>query len=99
MHPAIVRGMYGIVQPNEMEYIDDAQVNYILSQIDHDKFDSLLDLNIGPNGKSKPELKRIYLLSTLILQKDGLASIDASLVHTFSYSIMKLFLEESVKEC
>ena len=107
LHPVIVWGMYGIVQQNEMEYIDDAQVNYILSEIYHDKFDSLLDLNIGPNGKSKPELKIIYLLSTLILQKlcainqfkDDLASIDASLVHTSSYSIMKLFLEESVKEC
>ena len=51
-HPAIVRGMYGIVQPNEMEYIDDAQVNYILSEIDHDKLDALFDLNIGPTKKN-----------------------------------------------
>ena len=69
LHPALVRAMFDIKQPEVIEDVDDGVIKNDLDNIDSQKYDCLFDLNIVPYGKSKEELKRSYLLSIVVMQK------------------------------
>ena len=99
IHPAVVRALFKIDQPVEIEGIDDASINGKISEIESGNYDSLYDLNISPYGKSAAELKRLFLISALVHSKnssieqfrDGLISISNDLVRDNTFDAMVSF--------
>ena len=66
LHLTVVRESFKQAQPHEIESIDDGQVMHDLLNIRNWNYDCLLDLSIIPGRKSKEELFRLYMLTTLI---------------------------------
>ena len=83
IQPAVVRAMFNIEQPLELETVEDEMLNSIIDSIEEGTFDALLEANINPFGKSAKELVQLYYLSHVILTKfsaieqfkSGIASI------------------------
>lgn len=101
IHPAIVRALFKVEQPEEIEEVDDSNIKRKLLDIEQGNYDPVYDLNISPLGKSTVELKRLFLISTLVHTRyssieqfrDGLKSISENLVKknafdaTFSFYV------------
>ena len=100
IHPAVVRTMFDIEQPLELETVEDEMLNSIIDSVEKGNFDALLDANINPFGKSLKELTQLYYLSHVILSaikqfKSGIASIYPGFCESTSYEAMRMFLETS----
>ena len=88
-------------QPHEIESIDDGQVMHDLLNIRNWNYDCLLDLSIIPGRKSKEELFRLYMLTTLIHAnmgaiaqfKDGIDMVSRNLLKKENYEKVKSMLE------
>lgn len=102
LHPIIVRELFNIPQPFNLEFVDDGLVNQTLLNIDNDNYDALYDLSISPAGKSKEELKNIYILTAVVLSKsaaitqfkEGMSSIAEQLVQKRSFNILQPLMED-----
>ena len=103
LHPAIVRAIFDIEQPSTIEPIDDAKISSCLQKLEIGDYDDVYELEINPNGKTRPELKRMCLLSYSVFNrfaaidqfKSGVRSISSILVNSTSYGIMRHFFEHS----
>ena len=56
IQPAVVRAMFNIEQPLELETVEDEMLNSIIDSNEKGNFDALLDANIKPFGKPAKEL-------------------------------------------
>ena len=99
IHPAVVRALFKIDQPKEIEGVNDASINQQISKIESGNYDPLYDLNISTFDKTAAEYKRLFLISALAHSKnsnieqfrDGLISISNDLVSENAFNVMVLF--------
>ena len=69
IQPAVVRAMFNIEQPLELETVEDEMLNSIIDSNEKGNFDALLDANIKPFGKPAKELIQLYYSSHAIFNK------------------------------
>ncbi|XP_066913083.1 uncharacterized protein [Clytia hemisphaerica] len=102
LHPAIVRELFGLEQPNIIEPFDDGLIQHNLKKIKEGDVVPLLDQGIVPAGRPYPELEKLYLLSSLVGMKyqaisqfkDGINSVSASILKKQNFNTVKVLLEE-----
>lgn len=102
-HPAIVRALFERDQPTKIEHIEDAVIKFEMEAITAGNYDSLFDLNISPNGKSKEELVRLYMIVSLIQSKSsaieqfrhGMNSVSLTILHPQNYEFVRKYLVQS----
>ena len=99
IHSAVVRAIFDIEQPSELETVEEEMLNSIIDSTEKGNFDALLDANINPFGKSLKELIQLYYLSRVILStikqsKSGIASIYPGFCES-TYEAMRMFLKTS----
>ena len=103
LHPAVVRAIFCIEQPVQIEEVDDGALLKVLEEINIGKYDTLLTKDINVNGRSKDEIKKMFLVTELVFSKhaaisqfkDGLRSVSSNLVDSSNYEVMKSYLEEN----
>lgn len=101
LHPAIVRAMYKVDQPMEMEEVDDGLIKQSLAEISNGNYDCLHEMGVSTIGKTASELARLYLIAKIVHSKysaidqfqSGLGSISKDLVKSSAYKVMRQFLE------
>ncbi len=106
LHPAIVRSMYNVKQPFEIEEVDDEIIKHSLAEIESGNYDCLLDLNISTIGKKKSDLCRLFKIASIVNKKfkaiddfrAGMASISEALVSTKAYTKLRSFLKFQTKK-
>ena len=101
LHPIIVRAIFD--QPNnadhELEYIDDAEFNYKLEEIENKNYDALHDYNIVPSGNTRKD-KHIFTISFVIYSrfqaieqfKNAMKSFSSTLVLPENFNKVKRFI-------
>lgn len=69
LHPAIVRSMYNIPQPDIIEHVHDAALEHDVKKINEGSYDLLYDANINPSEKSPTELVRLFILHEVVIKR------------------------------
>jgi len=101
IHPAVVRTLYNMEQPEKVEDIEDAFIKDDIESIKSGNYNCIYDFNILPSGKTTEELIRLYMIVALIQSKysaieqfrDGMNSVTANILHPDNYQLVRPLLE------
>ena len=100
LHPAIVRAMFQVKQPEVIENIEDAFITHDLEEISKGNYDPLSDPNINIIGASVANLWRAFVLTKIVVMKfsaikqftDGVSSLYNDLTNTTFYKVISTYL-------
>lgn len=103
LHPAVVRAIFDVDQPQEIEPIEDGLINERIDEIKNGLYEALYEQNINPSNKTTNELIRLFLISAIVNShffaihkfRSGIISISPNILDCSNFESNKKCLEYS----